>query len=603
MGKFFTEDNKGGDAAKPAPKKPTRYFEPIDVAPAPAEEAKSDPFGDAGMFILDALRNANDSMTLGLYPKLLELTGLDPQAEEKLEDSNPWAQLIGQTGGMLLPTTAAANLVAKGSTTLAKHTLPAIVGREGIAGGAVSVAENAVDGNFDPVDNAIDAALGAAGAGLFGGLIHGTNRVLNPTARIRAAGSDLTPAERDAAYSFAKYAEGEGIPLTNAEAVTAMAPEHAPKVESLFEGAAKAPDASNVLASFNAGRRPKLTQAGRRIAMDIRTDAAGQPIDPLQPQRASELAQEGIDTVKGGFTLASRPYYAAAEARKLPPSWVPKSGYTSKAIEYVADNPALLEALERRSGNVPEPHSILFLDAAKKEMDSMVQRSTERNRGGEASFIAEEAADLVSQMDRVAPTYAKAREISEQGSQAVADLEAGPLGVISRGRNPAAQARSLFGATNSAEKEAAELALAHVGDELPLGLLANQLESATFKQPIGWAKSALPNEVSQELAELVLTRAGKDGVRGPLRAAQAVNPRDVAPTPNEHTGPIGELWSFARDWGKKGVAKKMLDPEMIRMMGIQGPLESALIRGTTAATVAAQGPEKRRRKKRKSSPK
>lgn len=597
MAKYFTDENASlpeGATKKKLPGK-TRYFEEIDETPVPAEPTpQPDPLAEAGAFGLDVLHNFNNALTLGLWPKFLEITGLDTQAEEKLAESNPWAKIIGDTGGYILPTSAVANTAARIVPALAKHTLPAIVGREAIAGGAVSAGEDLVQGKVDLADTALDAALAGGGAGFFGGAIHGINRLVNPYARIRAAGADLLPADRDAAAGFSQFAADQGIPLTNAEAVSAVAPDRAQRVQSIFEGAAKAPDASNVLAAFNARRKPMLVDVGHRMALDIRGGA-----DPLSGLEASNIASDAIGNVKGGFSLAARPFYELAEPKKIPPTWVPKRRYVPEAARYVKENTPLMQAMEDNTGVRPDPNSILFLDAVRNELESMASSAFSRNRAKEGGFILDDLDALTAMMDRFAPDYKKGREISEQGKRALAELYASPLGIISKSTKPSTQAGSLFGITNASEKEAVDLALAHVGDELPLGLLANHIESAVNKKPIGWGKSALPNELSQQVADDILTAAGKDSIIPTLRAAKAVDPRDISPTPNEHTGPVGELWSVLRDWGKKGVTTGMLDPKTIRMLGVQGPLEAALIRGSTAATQASIGGKKRGRRRRK----
>lgn len=362
-----------------------------------------------------------------------------------------------------------------------------------------------------------------------------------------------------------------------------VAPTKAQSVEAGMDSALRSPRGSSVVASFNEGRKPGLAKAGKDLVAEILGSNKG-----VSPDVASKAARGAIDEVGSGFTTTARPYYDAAEKRTAPPTWVPKGGATTEAAEYVADSPVYQKGLTDWAGlprgqKVPS-NSILVLDAVKKRMDDMVSAS---NTPNENTFIQKEISDLLEMMDKVAPTYPMAREISGQGADAVNALELGPLGTMSKSNKTGTQADALFGATNDVEKQAALEAMDLLGPDIPLGLLANKLDTATTKQPIGFGKTALPNAVSGDLADAALSKAGKDSVIPILKAAKAVKPASAKPFLHENTGPTGAFWSGLTDLGKDSVARKLTDPKTIEKLGKMGPVQAAvqlLLRSGIAAS-------------------
>jgi len=97
MGKFQFAGPQEPAAVDDAPK-PNRFKGPDKKA-----AVSNGPLEDAGLFLLDILRNFNDTASFGLYNKALEATGVDPLADEKLMDSNPIAGIIGDMGGYSIP--------------------------------------------------------------------------------------------------------------------------------------------------------------------------------------------------------------------------------------------------------------------------------------------------------------------------------------------------------------------------------------------------------------------------------------------------------------------------------------------------------------------
>lgn len=539
-------------------------------------------------FLSDILRGFNDTMTFGLYNKGLEATGIDPLADEKMATANPIASTVGKVGGYVVPGSGfskAAGMIP----TLAQNTIPAIFGREALANGTMSIVDDLIrTGQVDPGGVALDAGLG----GILSGGLAATSRVISPEARIRAMGNELTPAEKDAAKGFADYSKSKGITLTVPEAVAAVAPKGSQSVKAGMDVAVKSPAGSRVVGAFNEGRKPGVQAAGRSIVDEI---LGGNPA-PTNVA-AQDAAIDAIERVRSGFKTTADPYYAAAEARSMPPTWVPKGGATGEATKYVKDSPVFQKGLTAQAGlpkgtKVPE-NSILFLDAVKKRMDDMMTGGKTPN---EDLFIGDEISDLVARMDAVAPTYAPAREIAGQGAEAVRALEAGPLGTIKNSKNSQTQAGALFNPADAVQRDASIEAINLLGDEVPAGMLARYIDAATNKNPLGFGRTALPTELSGEVADAALSAAGKDSVIPTLKAAKAVDYNAPPPFTHENTGPWGAAYSTITDFGKGRVAKKLTDSDNISKLGQMGPLQAAFTNLTRGGIQTAAQERKKKKK-------
>lgn len=540
-------------------------------------------------FIADMLRGFNDTLTFGLYNKGLEATGIDPLADEKMETANPIAKTVGQVGGYAIPGLGASK-VAGMIPTLARNTIPSIIGRETLASGGLSAVDDLVrTGAIDPGGVALDAGLG----GIMAGGIGAASRTISPEARIRAMGNELTPAEKDAAEGFARYSADKGIDLTVPEAVNAVAPKNAQSVKAGMTGAAKSPAGSQAVRSFNEGRKPGVQAAGRSMVEEI---LGGKPA-PTNVD-AQDAAIDAIEAVRSGFRTTADPYYAAAEQRSMPPTWVPKGGATGEATKYVKSSPVFQKGLAEQAGlpkggKVPE-NSILFLDAVKKRMDDMMTGGKTPN---EDLFVGNEIDDLLTRMDAVAPTYPAARDIASQGKEAVRALEAGPLGTIKNSKNSATQTGALFNPADTVQANDSLQAVQMLGDELPAGLLARHIDAATNKNPLGWGRTALPTELSQDVADAALSQAGRDSVIPTIKAAKAVDYSSPDPFAHESTGPTGTIWSTLRDVGKGSVAKKLTDPSNIQKLGKMGPVQAAVTSMTRGGVLTTAQERKKKKKK------
>lgn len=530
--------------------------------------------GATGNFVNNTLSNFNDAVTFGLYDDFLRETKLDPDATTKLKTAKKdiAANLVGTTAGYMIPGMALESITAKAIPALANNAIPAVVGRNALASGELSTMDQfAREGKVDLGRVAVDSAAGGALSGALAAIL----RYASPEARIRAMGNDITELDRAKALAFADYAEGQGLPLTSVEALNAMSPETSGSVRAGWQKAAKSPGGSQVIEEFNARRTPDI----RNMATSFVSEILGGGKKGVSGVDAAKAATEALGEVKSGFKTTADPLYAAAESRKVPPSWLKKTrgGYTEDAMKSVAKDAGMIKGLiAQNGGQVPAANSVLFLDSVKKELDAMVKGFQKGERGNRAGFAADEAAALTEQMDKVAPTYAPAREISEQGGDVLSSLEAGPLGTISNASNLSTQSNALFGVTNEAGVEAAIEAAKHLPDDVNLGILANHIQTAAAKTPENWANKALPNDASASVADEILRRAGMEDVTPKLTAARAVNLKSPDPFIHDTTGPGGSLWQAIRDYGKSGVAKKLTEKKSIQKFGRMGTVQSMI---------------------------
>jgi hypothetical protein len=607
----FTEENRGAKSGQTVVKKGASKFSEENRRPKDEPKPPQRTFlDDAGKFGMDFMRNFNDTITFGMYPQFLEATGLDPNAKADLEASDPFAAVFGDMAGYVVPGMGASAAVAKAVPKLAGNTIPRIVGREAIANAAVTGVDDVVRGEFDMVDTPIDMAISGGAGGILSGGLAAAGRGISSGARVRGMGGDLTPGDLEAAKGFSDYSRSKGITLNNAEAIDAVAPTRSQRVIQGLERVAQAPAGNARLASFNAARGPQIAEAGKQIVADM---GGGIP-----PSQASGAAKDAIARNKSLVQQSAEPYYKAAEPRRLPPSWVPRDGYTGEAAKEVLDDPGMMKGLtlstatpQAPKGTVPPTNSVLFLDAVKKKLDTRAARAFAGDDPTVGNFARDEANALTAKLDQIAPTYPVARDIAEQGKGMVDALEAGPLGSVAKSPTTQGQGRALFGATNDVEKEAASIAARNLGRRfnaaggseqtgVPVGILANVVDTATSKSPMGWGKTALPTDTAKQLADEALQQAGKEDISPVLAAARAVNPKLTNATSNDHTGMWGEIYSSIRDIGADGVADKMIDPRWIERIGKMGPVQKAATRTASSGVQAsAQNRRKSRPKKKK----
>lgn len=568
--------------------------------------------------ILDILDFFNDSATFGLWPRLMEATGIRPNETERLEAARQeapwWVEGIGDLAGYAIPGAGLAGAVSKTVPRLAANTIPAIMGREGLAGAGLTTLDNAFrHGEFDIVDVLADGGFSAALAG-------GMSRLarLNPTERLRAAGSDLTDADLAASRQFHDTAEGVGIPLDNMEAISQMAGPRAAALEGQFESALSSPRGGVLASAFEAERSPIIRDTAEQMVADL---GGG-----ISPQSVTRAANQSLTDFRIDVNAQARPFYAAAESRHLPPNWVPRHEYINSATQRVLNNAGLMQDLTRqyniatgRPGPIPT-NSIIFNDAVRKELHAMAgaERAKPRANLQVAEGMEAQAQRLNDAMDRVTidPTtgqsnYAQARSIVEQGMEELSDLRGTPLGPLANaGGTAASQAGTVFGVRTGADAANSLTALDRLGSiqpDMPIGILANHLDAAVSDvtvPPTTFANRALPTSHSMQLADDVLGGASPL-VTARLNAARAVDPYVGSPF-MEPSGTTPRVMSMdiVKDAGKGRAVEMMQDPNFMGhfvpdgqggerfvrgQLGRPGPtVERAINMGRSA--VAADGP-------------
>lgn len=558
-----------------------------------------------GQFGLDALRNFNDTLTFGGYNRALEATGIQPDADELLEKAdreNPWAGVLGDTAGFVLPGMGASAAVSKAVPKLAGNGLRQIAGREFLANAGVSAADDlARQGQIDPMGVGIDAFLGGGAAFGLGAL----GRTA-PSARVRAAGNNLTDADRLGAEFNMLKAQEQGIPLNVPEALGAAAPTRAQGVQRAYDDAVSTPQGATAASSFEAGRGPLIEQAGRDLAGII-----GPGADPFL---VSNAAGDAIKRNAATVQASAQPYFDSAARRNLPPTWTRGGASVETATRELLNSPEEMEFLRASMGlpkGAPIPrNSVPFQDAVRKKLAEMGKQAQTQEKDLLGSLRFSAAEDVGSTIERVAPDYGTAMDITEQGLKRVDQLKAGPLGQIANNPRVSAQS-SLFAPTNAVDADINSNALKQLGAQdpsLPRGILANAVDTAVTKSGSGFGRDVLPNDYARMMAGETLGPEMAD-VTSRLETAAMVDPFNGSMVGNDASSasPIGMAWAGIRNAGKGKIAKMLQDPATVQKLGKTGPVQRGITMGAEGLIQAGdfggrftgktRNPRKRRRDK------
>ena len=545
--------------ANPNAPSQSQFQGPLVRQPTPANQDQ--PGFDPVLALTEFLRNFNDTLSFGLYDKALEATGIDPNASRKTAESNPVAQIAGKTLGGIVPGIGVESLLAKSVPALAKNTIRSIAGREAATNGILSATDDLVrDQKIDPIGVAVDSALGAG----IGTGVSLASRAISPAARVRATGNKLTPVDKAGAMVVADTAAAHGIPLDAIEALRTVAPSRSADVGAAYNAAADSPLGSQIVSEFREARTPAIREAGRRAV-----DALGGPRSPFD---ISVAAQDAIGGVQGGFAASASIPAAAAGAKKVPPTHVPRSEAFEDVASGVRDNPVIMEELGE-----PPDNMISFLEEVR-----LAAQSRANNTPSPAARAAyQSTADRIEELATKAGSragYTEGRNIADQGSRVVGELEAGPLGKIAGAADSRTQSNALLNVANSADQAAAENAARHLPDETSQGILANALENASSTSPTGSIKGALPTQQSVEVARRITEGVPEARDLDQLvDALRAVNEGIVSPHLDTDRSTIfGQLFSWIRDYGRDGVAKRLQDPKWIAKMGGIGPVQKTI---------------------------
>jgi hypothetical protein len=563
MGKF-----KGPVEAKPivdeAPKRPAGKFKGY-APPAAAAKAGMAEYGPA-QFLSELLHNFNDSLTFGLYDKGVDAIQGGHANQDITENSNPVTKIAGQTMGGVPLGLGVSHTLGALIPALARNEIPAIMGNGAVTSGLLSGTDQMVrEGKIDPLRLAIDTA----GGGVLSGLVGAGSRMASSGARVRAKGTRLTEADKGAAATRTARAKSVGIDLTVPEAVQATKPGAAGSLLAADATATRSPRGSEVAYEFDQARRPHLVQAGRDVV-----DQLGPGVDPIE---AAATAGTRINDVGAGFQRTAKPYYDSAGTKKVAPSWGKKilrdEPYVNTSARAVAKDKDAMLATSQDIGRPVKINDVAFLDAVDKHLkDEVSANAAKPNKSARLAHASETVRTLI---DHFAPEHAVGRDIAGKGKDAVAALEAGPLGTISKTANTKTQGSALFGATDESSLVNALDAIDHLPGDTARGILANHVDSAVTSNPQNWARDVLPNRYS------VAAASKAAGNRMPhvariLDAARAVGPEAKNPHDFQPSGVFQVAYDLIRHFGQKGVAQKLRDPKWIAKLGQMGPLQELL---------------------------
>lgn len=542
--------------------------------------------------IHDTLSSFNDTLTFGLFPKFLEMTGLAPDETvriEKMRRENPAASVIGDLGGYMIPGVAASNAVAKTVPALAKNTFRSIVGREAVASAALEGGEQLTRGALrgDPFGEFDANLVGLSGltGGVLGGGVAGLSRLL-PTERLRAAGSSLTEADKAAASQFMDISNGMGVPVNVREAVNHTAGPRASRLEGAYNAAVSRPPGMAEAQSFDAARGPVIRDTGREMVTDLGGGIA--------PQRVTSAAEDVFTNIRQGADLDAQPHYQAAENRHLPPTWVPKHPYIDDARARIAsgegaegrafDMDKRYTSRTGRPGPTP-PNSVTYIDEVRQEMQREIGREMAKP-APDNNYIAgiqRQLELLTERTDRVAPDYATARGLFETAMEKSDNLRGGPLRSLeNQGGTAKGQASAIFDVSTGADAANSRAALQALGDanpDVPKGLLANHIDAAVSSdvvRPDAFGSSLFPNEHSIGLVDDILGPGGSPMVKQRLEAARAVQPfqgKNDAHLSGLNTKSIS--FDALLNFGSDNAVRAMQDPNFVKQLGRLGPTHAA----------------------------
>lgn len=547
-------------------------------APAGPSAITERPYGPVEA-LDEFLRNINDTMTFGLWDKALEASGYDPQASEKTANSNPIAKVAGQTIGGMAPGFAfskAASMIP----ALARNELLSVAGNNAVASGATSATDQLIrEGRIDPTAVVTDTVLGGA----LGGGLHAIAPVVSPGAKVRQRGTRLTPAEKQAMRVTAAQAEGRGIDLTIPEIADAVVPHKAAGtgLSDLDAYATAQKSGSRAVRDFEAQREPRLIQAGRDIADTL---PAIRPFD-LQRQ-----AQDAIQSVREGFQSTARPYFDASMGKKIPPntgkSMLRKVPYVREFAQATSKDAGKMLERSNELGRPMKINDIAFLDTVQQAMKGKANQVAESDpdKSGILKRSAKQVLDVIDQYSR--GSHAQGRAIHGQGQDAIAELEAGPLGAISKSAKASTQGKALFAPATGMESEAAIDAVGHLPTDTAQGILSNHLDAAlSGKNPANWARNAT-TEHGMPVVEKAMGSSGRR-TADTIRLARMADAKEIGPHVAQTFGFLSPVLNYLKDYGSRGVAEKLRDPRWIERLGKKGPLEATLAQMLESANRAA----------------
>lgn len=533
------------------------------------------------------LRMASNALTLGGRDRVAGmLPGRSYKEEEARSEAfrkeNPWTTVAAETMGGIVPAMGISSTLGRIVPSLAKATIPAIMTRESITGGAMPAIEDIIRGK--PVDLP-KAATGAALGGITSGGIAAMSGLVSPSAKMRRAGSDLTPVDKAAMRDLSATADRSGVPLNIPELARAAAPGRAAGIESAYGYNTGMKGGGIEARNFDQTRIPMIDKAVDGIKKVI----GGGPATGVDAQRA---AKDAINKAERMVSASAKPLYDAAADTKVP-------------FDFRGPENATLRDARKATNKIPEikatikdkdPNSIAVLDQISKRMEPFIHRAETQGDPNLAGLRIDQKKRLQGAMDTASPDYAMARDTVSQGrSSMVEPLEAGPLGKIAGTTNPGTQAKQLFNVDSPNDATQAINAIERLrtarspaatpnqpfnpnwqsaaDNSVPRGLLATHVDEAAKGTKFG--DKMMPTQESGEVIKKIVGDGDFGKVRDLVDVLAARSPAGL-PRMENPDGPVALVFDALQNLKSGRSVKFLNDPANIEKLGTVGPIQGLL---------------------------
>lgn len=229
--------------------------------------------------------------------------------------------------------------------------------------------------------------------------------------------SDILPGDINAAQKSMEAAKRLGVNLTPAEAT-------GNPIIAATEGQLGATkQGARDLTKYKLGEKAKQKQAINTFLDDVSQskNVAGEEI--------RDAAKAIIEKDRQAMIAKATPYYKSAEKETLNPNSlnaILRDSNVAKAWDDVLKDPLYATELEGFPKN-----SIKVLDQVKKNLDGKIQQQINFGDNEAAAILMRAKEKLVSQLDKISPTYAKARKIYGSDAEVLEKLRSSNIGKIS----------------------------------------------------------------------------------------------------------------------------------------------------------------------------
>lgn len=474
-------------------------------------------------------------------------------ANKAFKKESPWLATGAEVVGGIVPGIGVAGGVAKTIPALGKATIPSMMGNAAVTGSYLSGVEDIIRGKIPDLTKLVTSgALGAAGAGVIGT----GARLLSPGAKVRAAGSDLTSADKAGMKALAATGDRAGIPLRIPELASEVAPGRAARVEGLDNFMSRLRSGEVARRNFDQGRLPNIEAAVEKVR-----GVVGKPPETGLP--AKEAAESAIDRANKLVQRSAKPSYDKSMDVTLPTR---------------QDHPNILDVRKKLYGNKtiePEirnadPNSVRVLQHTADAIEAQIQNA--KNPAEQALLIAQKRG-LLDQLEKASPDFAMGQRIVAGGRGMVDEVKSGPLGTISSTTNPSTQASALLKAQPDAARKAIERLDPDSG--IPRGILAGEVDRLA-KDPVKFGRALAPTKESEGVIKQIVGDQDFDAIKDIITASRA---RTKAATPSggeNSDSPWSAAWDAMQNMSSRGVVNKMNDPKTIDKLGDPGVMQRLL---------------------------